>query len=54
MLLMCPVLFYGQSSYTVSGVITEATGEAVPYINVLLLQSNDSTFVKGTVTLENG
>jgi hypothetical protein len=54
MLLMCPIFFYGQSLHTVSGVITEATGEGVPYINVLLLQSNDSTFVKGTVTLENG
>ena len=32
MLLTCPVLFYGQSSYTVSGVITEATGEGTFYL----------------------
>ena len=54
MLLASPIFFYGQSSHTISGVITESAGEAVPYINVLLLQSSDSTFVKGTVTLENG
>jgi hypothetical protein len=54
LLLICPILFYGQTSHIVSGVITESNGEAVPYINVLLLQSNDSSFVKGTVTLENG
>ena len=52
--MICPIFFYGQSSHTFSGVITESGGEAVPFINVLLLQSNDSTFVKGTITLENG
>ncbi len=54
LLLTYPIFFYGQSSHTVSGVITESGGEAVPFINVLLLQSNDSTFVKGTITLDNG
>ncbi len=48
------MFFYGQSSHTISGILTDSNGEVVPFINVLLLQSNDSTFVKGTITLDNG
>ena len=48
------VLCFSQSTHTVSGIITETNGKGLPFANVLLLQSSDSTLVKGIVTLENG
>lgn len=45
---------YTQSSYTISGLINEDSGNGMPFANVLLLKSTDSTLVKGAITLEDG
>ncbi len=43
-----------QSGYTISGVVNESDGKALPFANILLLKTVDSTLVKGTVTTEEG
>jgi len=45
--------FYAQS-HTVSGLVTEANGNGISFVNVLLLKPADSTLVKGAITLEDG
>ncbi|SDM00741.1 outer membrane beta-barrel family protein [Kriegella aquimaris] len=52
-LLLSTVLFtYGQESIT--GKVQSETGNPQAYANVLLLKAGDSTFVKGTITENNG
>ncbi|AOW19730.1 TonB-dependent receptor [Urechidicola croceus] len=53
-LLIFPNLFFSQSSHTITGLVSEPDGKGLPYVNVLLLNTTDSTLVKGTVTQENG
>ena len=36
------------------GRVTDKNGEAMPFVNVVLLSLPDSTFVQGTVTDEQG
>ena len=36
------------------GHVTDENGEAMPFVNVVLLSLSDSTFVQGTVTDEQG
>lgn len=43
---------YGQS--IIEGLIQDDLGAPLSFANVLLLKANDSTFVKGTITEENG
>lgn len=38
----------------ITGKIINEQGEALPYANVFLLNQQDSTFIKGTVSDENG
>ncbi len=45
---------YAQSSYTISGHLIETSSESIPFANVLLLKSNDSTLVRGAVTEDDG
>lgn len=52
LLLTCSV--YSQNRYSVSGKLVDDTSEGIPFANVLLLQPNDSTLVKGTLTTELG
>lgn len=39
---------------TLSGTVTDATGQPMPFVNVVELSQTDSAFVCGTVTKENG
>lgn len=49
------VVFYAQSNVSVSGVVKESkTKESVAYANVILKTKNDSTFISGTATNEEG
>ena len=43
---------YGEA--TIEGVVKNEVGELIPFANVLLIKASDSTFVKGTITNENG
>ncbi len=43
-----------QSSYTISGLIQDKGGEPMAYANILLLEANDSTLVKGGLAKEDG
>ena len=45
---------FAQSTYQVSGIISDANNLGIPFANVLLLRSNDSTLVKGAITSEDG
>ena len=38
----------------VTGIISSAAGQPVPFANVSLLKSNDSSFVKGVATNQKG
>ncbi|WP_117885186.1 outer membrane beta-barrel family protein [Aureibaculum luteum] len=53
-LFTCSMYCFSQATYTISGLVSEANGNGLPFANVLLLQSSDSTLVKGIVTLKNG
>lgn len=55
-LLFIFVLFaqYGFSQYTVSGTTTDTDGLPLAFANVLLLQANDSTFIFGATSDDNG
>ena len=44
----------GYSQYTVSGTATDAEGVPLAFANVLMLQANDSTFVSGATSGEDG
>ena len=37
-----------------SGKVTDTTGEALPFVNVLLLNAADSALAKGAITDESG
>ena len=54
LLLFFTITSYTQSSYSISGLINEDNGKGMPFANVLLLKSTDSTLVKGTITLDDG
>jgi outer membrane receptor protein involved in Fe transport len=56
LLLLLIVLLYGNMAYgqKVRGKVLEKDGKPLPFANVLLLSSKDSTLVKGAVTAENG
>lgn len=43
-----------QSQFTVSGVVNDSLGVGIPFANVLLLNTADSTLVVGTITSEEG
>ena len=45
---------FAQDTYQVSGILIDDLNEGVPFANVLLLRSIDSTLVKGVLTKENG
>lgn len=47
-------ILFSQSQFEVSGHITDTRNEAIPYANVLLMKSADSTLVKGSLTKEDG
>ncbi len=55
-LLLCPVLVFAQkSSVNVSGTIKDkVSSEALPFVNILLKKSTDSSFVSGTISNDNG
>lgn len=38
----------------VIGKVVDGDGKALPYVNVVLLNALDSTFIKGTTSGENG
>ncbi len=40
--------------YTLLGKVTDLSYEALPYVNIILLNKNDSTFITGTASGENG
>lgn len=52
-LLMCSVT-YTQAQQRVKGTVTDPKGQAIEYVNVVVLNLPDSTFVSGTVTDKNG
>jgi len=43
-----------QAQIIVSGIVQDVQGEALPYASVLLLDSKDSSLVKGQISKENG
>lgn len=43
-----------QSQYNVTGLVSDNTNEGIPYVNVLLIKSKDSTLIKGTISSDNG
>lgn len=55
-LLLCPVWVVAQkSSVNVSGTIKDkVSGEALPFVNIVLKKSADSSFVSGTISNDNG
>lgn len=55
-LLLCPLVVMAQNpSITVSGTIKDKiSSEPLPFVNVVLKKSADSTFVSGTISNENG
>jgi outer membrane receptor protein involved in Fe transport len=46
--------FFQQSFGQISGKLTTATGQSVPFANVILVTSTDSSLVKAALTDENG
>lgn len=55
LLLFAPsVHCFSQMEFSISGLVTEASGKGLPYANVLLLNPADSTLVIGTLTSEKG
>lgn len=61
-LLSCRIIFSilflivqgGHSQYTVSGTATDTNGLPLAFANVLLLKANDSTFISGATSDDNG
>src|SRR5436189_2240563 len=54
-LVLCGEAFSQSKKVTVSGTILEKKeGEALPYVNVVIKNAADSTFVGGTVTNDQG
>ena len=47
-------LMLSSQTYEITGSVKDTQGEALPYANVLLLRTQDSTQVKGTSADENG
>ncbi len=45
---------FGQSKYTITGSVRDSNKDVLPFANLLLLKQNDSSFVKGVVSNENG
>lgn len=43
-----------QSQYNITGLISDNNKQGIAYVNVLLIRSNDSTLVKGTISSESG
>jgi bisphosphoglycerate-dependent phosphoglycerate mutase len=54
LLFLLPLFSFSQSSYSISGIVTEDNKSPLPFANVLLLQQKDSALVKGSVTNEYG
>src|SRR6185436_3234243 len=55
MLLLLPAGLHAQSKEgTITGTIKDDAGKPVVYANAVLVQSHDSTLVKGAITDENG
>jgi len=54
LLFILPLFSFSQSSYSISGSVTEDNKNPLPFANVLLLQQKDSALVKGSVTNEYG
>src|SRR5689334_10312911 len=55
MLAVCSGSFGQVSKVTISGVIRDnRSGAALPYVNVVLKNKSDSSFVAGTITGEDG
>jgi len=55
--LIAVLVFLTQIAYSqnsIEGLIQDEMGAPLSFANVLLLKANDSTFVKGTVTEDNG
>ncbi|NND62704.1 MAG: TonB-dependent receptor [Flavobacteriaceae bacterium] len=52
--ILCSLSAFAQSSYKVSGKVTDTNGEGVAFANVLLLKSADSTLVKGALATDLG
>lgn len=57
--LLLSVCFFALATYSfaqgkISGTVTDEKGEAMPYVNVLLLNAKDSTLAKGGVTDTEG
>jgi len=48
------VSVYSQNENILSGSVIDSKNEGIPYANVLLLQANDSTLVKGVLTSDLG
>lgn len=53
-LLFLGTISFGQTTYDISGQISDNNNEAIAFANVLLMKASDSTFVKGAVTDEGG
>lgn len=53
-LLFISISSFSQSQYSVNGLISDVNNTAIAYANILLLKANDSTFVKGMMSSENG
>lgn len=53
LLLLCSISI-GQTTFSISGEILDANNVGIPFANVLLMKSADSTLVKGGLTKENG
>ncbi|BAO74843.1 TonB-dependent receptor [Winogradskyella sp. PG-2] len=54
LILFITIQLNAQDSFNVSGLITDIDGNSIPFTNVVLLRSTDSTLVKGTITQDNG
>ncbi|WP_242082309.1 outer membrane beta-barrel family protein [Aestuariivivens sediminis] len=46
--------YFAQTDYDIYGLVSDDRGSGLPFVNVLLLKQVDSTFVKGTISSDNG
>lgn len=53
-LLTFSVHLFGQSKFEITGSVIDNNRNILPFVNILLLKSIDSSFVKGEVATENG
>lgn len=52
---LLPLFSFSQTETAqISGKVIDASGNALPYVNILLLNAADSSLIKGTTTDENG